>query len=49
MQVLGRKGLAHEVGELCLFIAAEASFTTGINHLVSGGAEIGMGKKFDPF
>ena len=44
-QVVGRMGRPEEVGRLCLFIAAEASFTTGVDHIVSGGAELGYGRK----
>ncbi len=44
-QVLGRMGTIEEVGQLCLFIAAEATFTTGVDHIISGGAEIGYGRK----
>jgi len=44
-QVMGRMGTIEEVGRLCLFIAAEASFTTGVDHIISGGAEIGYGRK----
>lgn len=44
-QVLGRMGTPEEAGKLCLFIAAEASFTTGVDHLLTGGAEIGYGRK----
>jgi NAD(P)-dependent dehydrogenase (short-subunit alcohol dehydrogenase family) len=44
-QVLGRMGTAEEVGRLCLFIAAEATFTTGVDHIISGGAELGYGRK----
>jgi NAD(P)-dependent dehydrogenase (short-subunit alcohol dehydrogenase family) len=44
-QVMGRMGTAEEVGRLCLFIAAEATFTTGVDHLISGGAELGYGRK----
>jgi NAD(P)-dependent dehydrogenase (short-subunit alcohol dehydrogenase family) len=44
-QVLGRMGTAAEVGRLCLFIAAEATFTTGVDHVVSGGAELGYSRK----
>jgi NAD(P)-dependent dehydrogenase (short-subunit alcohol dehydrogenase family)/L-rhamnose mutarotase len=44
-QLLGRMGTAEEAGRLCLFIAAEASFTTGVDHLLSGGAELGYGRK----
>jgi NAD(P)-dependent dehydrogenase (short-subunit alcohol dehydrogenase family) len=44
-QVLGRMGTPDEVGRLCLFIAAEATFTTGVDHIISGGAELGYGRK----
>ncbi len=44
-QVLGRMGTIEEVGRLCLFIAAEATFTTGVDHIISGGAELGYGTK----
>lgn len=44
-QVLGRMGNPEEVGRLCLFIASEATFTTGVDHLISGGAELGYGCK----
>ena len=44
-QVLGRMGTINEAGKLCLFIAAEATFTTGVDHILSGGAELGYGHK----
>lgn len=44
-QLMGRLGCAEEVGRLCLFIAAEATFTTGVDHIISGGAELGYGRK----
>lgn len=44
-QVMGRMGTTEEVGRLCLFIAAEATFTTGVDHIISGGAELGYGRK----
>jgi NAD(P)-dependent dehydrogenase (short-subunit alcohol dehydrogenase family) len=44
-QLLGRMGTVEEVAKLCLFIAAEATFTTGVDHLISGGAELGYGRK----
>ena len=44
-QLFGRMGTAEEVGRLCLFIAAEATFTTGVDHILSGGAELGYGRK----
>jgi NAD(P)-dependent dehydrogenase (short-subunit alcohol dehydrogenase family) len=44
-QLLGRMGTTEEAGKLCLFIAAEATFTTGVDHIISGGAELGYGRK----
>jgi NAD(P)-dependent dehydrogenase (short-subunit alcohol dehydrogenase family) len=44
-QLLGRMGTIEEVGNLCLFIASEATFTTGVDHIISGGAELGYGRK----
>lgn len=44
-QLLGRMGTIEEVGRLCLFLAAEATFTTGVDHTLSGGAELGYGRK----
>jgi NAD(P)-dependent dehydrogenase (short-subunit alcohol dehydrogenase family) len=44
-QLLGRMGTTEEVGQLCLFLAAEATFTTGVDHIISGGAELSYGRK----
>ncbi|HJZ79648.1 MAG TPA: SDR family oxidoreductase, partial [Pyrinomonadaceae bacterium] len=44
-QLPGRMGTIEEVGKLCLFIASEATFTTGVDHIISGGAELGYGHK----
>jgi NAD(P)-dependent dehydrogenase (short-subunit alcohol dehydrogenase family) len=44
-QLLGRMGTIEETGKLCLFIASEATFTTGVDHIISGGAELGYGLK----
>lgn len=44
-QLLGRMGYVEEVGRLCLFLAAEATFTTGADHIISGGAELGYARK----
>lgn len=44
-QLLGRMGDIEEVGRLSLFIAAEATFTTGVDHIISGGAELDYGRK----
>ena len=35
-QLLGRMGTIEEAGRLCLFLAAEATFTTGVDHILSG-------------
>eukprot|EP01121_Diplochlamys_sp_Union-15-3_P004594 TRINITY_DN1477_c0_g2_i1.p1 TRINITY_DN1477_c0_g2~~TRINITY_DN1477_c0_g2_i1.p1 ORF type:complete len:152 (-),score=30.20 TRINITY_DN1477_c0_g2_i1:58-513(-) len=47
-QILNRMGTIEECGLLCLFLAAEATFTTGVDHLISGGAELGYGQKALP-
>jgi NAD(P)-dependent dehydrogenase (short-subunit alcohol dehydrogenase family) len=44
-QLLGRMGTIEETGQLCLFLAAEATFTTGVDHIQSGGAELAYGRK----
>ena len=44
-QPLGRMGTIEEAGRLCLYLAAEATFTTGADHLLTGGAELGYGRK----
>jgi NAD(P)-dependent dehydrogenase (short-subunit alcohol dehydrogenase family) len=44
-QLLGRMGTTLEAGRLCLFLAAEATFTTGVDHILSGGAELAYGRK----
>lgn len=44
-QLLGRMGTIEEAGKLCLFLAADATFTTGVDHILSGGAELAYGRK----
>jgi len=44
-QPLGRMGTIEEAGRLCLFLAADATFTTGVDHIISGGAELAYGRK----
>ncbi|CAD5125394.1 DgyrCDS13629 [Dimorphilus gyrociliatus] len=44
-QCLGRFGTVEESGEACLYLAAEGSFCTGIDIIMSGGAELGYAKK----
>jgi NAD(P)-dependent dehydrogenase (short-subunit alcohol dehydrogenase family) len=44
-QLMGRMGTIKEAGDLCLFIASKATFTTGVDHIISGGAELGYGRK----
>lgn len=47
-QPMARMGTAQEVARLCLFLAAEATFITGADHVISGGAELGYGRKVVP-
>ena len=44
-QLLGRMGTIEEAGQLCLFLASVATFTTGVDHILSGGAELAYGRK----
>jgi NAD(P)-dependent dehydrogenase (short-subunit alcohol dehydrogenase family) len=44
-QPMARMATAREVARLCLFLASEATFTTGADHIISGGAELGYGRK----
>jgi len=44
-QLLGRMGTPEELGSLCLYLAADATFTTGVDHLITGGSELSYGKK----
>jgi NAD(P)-dependent dehydrogenase (short-subunit alcohol dehydrogenase family) len=44
-QLPGRMGTPEEAGRLCLFLAAEATFTTGVDHILSAGAELAYGRK----
>ena len=44
-QWLQRLGTIDEVGRLCVYLAAEATYTTGVDHVISGGAELGYGTK----
>eukprot|EP01113_Clastostelium_recurvatum_P034215 TRINITY_DN4613_c0_g1_i1.p1 TRINITY_DN4613_c0_g1~~TRINITY_DN4613_c0_g1_i1.p1 ORF type:complete len:291 (-),score=75.49 TRINITY_DN4613_c0_g1_i1:83-955(-) len=47
-QWMHRMGTIEESGHLCLFLAAEATFTTGVDHILSGGAELAYGVKKYP-
>jgi NAD(P)-dependent dehydrogenase (short-subunit alcohol dehydrogenase family) len=45
-QWIGRSGSIHEVGHACLFLASDnAGFITGIELILAGGAELGLGPK----
>ena len=44
-QWIKRKGTAVEVGRLSLCIAADLTYVTGVDHLHTGGAELGFGVK----
>jgi len=49
LQPIGRSGRIDEVGQACLFLASEgASFITGVELIISGGAELGYGVKATP-
>jgi hypothetical protein len=45
VQHAGRKATIYETGRLCLSIATDMTFTTGVDHIHSGGAEVGYGTK----
>ena len=45
LQLLGRFGTIEECGLVCLFLAADATFFTGIDIPVSGVAELNYGNK----
>ncbi|XP_060110564.1 17-beta-hydroxysteroid dehydrogenase 14-like [Heteronotia binoei] len=45
-QLMGRMGTPEEVALAILFLAADATFCTGLNLLITGGAEIGFGIKY---
>ena len=48
-QWCNRSGTIEEAGQVCLFLASDAaSYVTGIEFMVSSGAELGFGKKY-PF
>ncbi|XP_060585977.1 17-beta-hydroxysteroid dehydrogenase 14-like [Ruditapes philippinarum] len=42
---LGRLSLPREIGKACLFLAVDATFTTGEELMCTGGSEIGYGVK----
>ena len=44
-QLLGRMGTTEEIGDLCIFLARDAHFMTGVDIPVSGGAELNYGIK----
>ena len=46
-QHMGRSGTNEETGQVCLFLASDAaSYLTGLEVIISGGAELGYGTKF---
>ncbi|XP_066487115.1 17-beta-hydroxysteroid dehydrogenase 14 [Tiliqua scincoides] len=45
-QLLGRMGTPAEVAAATLYLASDATFCTGINLVLSGGAELGYAQKY---
>ncbi|XP_054850067.1 uncharacterized short-chain type dehydrogenase/reductase y4vI-like [Eublepharis macularius] len=45
LQLMGRLGTPEEVALGILYLAADGTFCTGFNLMLSGGAEVGFGKK----
>lgn len=46
-QFIGRTGDPREIGKACLFLATDATYSTGLNLLISGGCELDFGLKFN--
>jgi len=44
-QLEGRMGTPEEIGLLCLYLAADATFVTGCDYFCTNGSELGYGKK----
>jgi hypothetical protein len=38
-------GTVEEAAKLCLFLAADATFTTGVDHYLAAGAELAYARK----
>ena len=45
-QHLTRLGTIEECGKLCVYLAADATYNTGTDTIISGGSELGYGNKF---
>ena len=45
-QHLRRLGTTEECAKLALFLAADATYTTGTDNIISGGSELGYGNKY---
>ncbi|XP_015263379.1 PREDICTED: 17-beta-hydroxysteroid dehydrogenase 14-like [Gekko japonicus] len=45
LQLMGRLGAPEEVALAALYLASDGTFCTGLNLLISGGAEVGFGIK----
>jgi len=45
-QPTGYSGTNEDIGQLCLFLASDAAgYITGVDHIISGGSELGYGVK----
>ena len=45
-QHIRRLGTIEECGKLAVFLAADATYTTGTDNVISGGSELGYGNKY---
>ena len=44
---MNRLGTPDEIAMACLFLAADATYSTGVNLVTAGGCDIGYGLKTD--
>ena len=44
---MNRLGSPDEIAMACLYLAADATYSTGVNLIASGGSDLGFGLKTD--
>lgn len=47
LQVLGHMGSPSNIGTACLYLAADATYCTGIDINISGGVDLSVGNKVE--